>query len=314
MERSVRLTVAALALLVGAVPGTAAQCGPRDLDRPARRDHLLVTPAWLAAHAGDPELVVLQVGREGFAEGHIPGARPVDEMSLTLGNRDLPSGDRVRQLLESLGITTGSRVILYGDQWHIGLAFWSLEYVGLRDRVAILDGGLPRWRAEGRPVATDAVAARPAGQVTQQPQAELLATAEWIRDRLDSRRVVLIDARSAAEYAGTARESLPRTGHIPGAHHLDWLTTFTRPTAADSGIATPLVPADRLYELFQAAGAEPGTELVLYCTVGMRASHLYFVARYLGYRARVYQGSWADWSRRADLPIATGPTPRGEPR
>jgi len=314
MERSARLTVAGLALLLGAVPGTAAQCGPRGLDRPARRDHLLVTPAWLAAHAGDPELVVLQVGSEGFAEGHIPGARPVDEMSLTLGNRDLPSGDRVRERLQSLGVGTGSRVILYGDQWHIGPVFWALEYAGLEDRVAILDGGLPRWRAEGRPVATGAAAARPPGRIGQRPQADLLASADWIRDRLDSRRVVLIDARSAAEYAGTAPEDLPRTGHIPGARHLDWLTTFTRPAAADSGIATPLVPPERLSELFQAAGAEPGTELVLYCTVGMRASHLYFVARYLGYRARVYHGSWADWSRRADLPIATGPAPGGAPR
>ena len=199
--------------------------------------------------------------------------------------------------------------MLYGDAWHTGLVFWTLEYLGLADRVAVLDGGLGRWRAEGRPLVTGIAPPASRGRFAPRPRPDLLATADWIRERLDSRRVVLIDGRSAAEYAGTARENLPRTGHIPGARHLDWSTTFTRPAAArDSSVASPLVPADKLVGLFQAAGAAPGAELVLYCTVGLRASHLYFVARYLGYTARVYDGSWSDWSRRAELPITKGET------
>ena len=309
-----RLAVA-LAALVPAAVGAAAQCGPRSLDRPRPREHLLVTPAWLAAHARDAGLVILQVGLDGFRDARIPGARPIDPMALTAGDHDLAPPERLRDQIESLGVSSDSRVVLYGDPWHTGLVFWTLEYLGMDDRVAVLDGGLPRWRAEGRPVATGAAPPATRGRFTPRPRADVLATADWIRERLDSRRVVVIDARTAAEYAGTAREPLPRTGHIPGARHLDWSTTFTRPTAAaDSGVSSPLVSAARLAELFEAEGVGPGTEVVLYCTVGLRASHLYLVARYLGYTARVYDGSWSEWSRRADLPIATGPATRGEMR
>lgn len=318
MPRSPRIPPARLAVaLLALLPSVrlAAQCGPRALDRPRLREHLLVTPAWLAAHTNDPGLVILHVGDRGFRDAHIPGARPIDPMTLTAGDHDLAPPERLRDRLEALGIGGDSRVVLYGDPWHTGLVFWTLEYAGLMDRVAVLDGGLAAWRAAGRPVATGAAPAATRGTFTPRPRPEMLATADWIRARLDSRRVVVIDARTAAEYAGTAREPLPRTGHIPGARHLDWSTTFTRPTAAaDSSVSSPLVSAARLAELFEAAGVSPGTEVVLYCTVGLRASHLYLVARYLGYTARVYDGSWSEWSRRADLPIATGPTTRGELR
>jgi len=307
------LAGALLALLPAA--RLAGQCGPRSLDRPARREHLLVTPAWLAAHATDPALVILQVGTDDFRSGHIPGARPIDPMALTAGEHDLAPLDRLQAQVETLGIANDSRVVLYGDPWHTGLVFWTLEYLGLVDRVAVLDGGLPRWRAERRLLATGAAPPASRGRFTPRPHPDLLATADWIRERLDSRRVVVIDARSGPEYAGTEREHLPRTGHIPGARHLDWSTTFTRPaTARDSSVASPLVAADRLAELFEAAGAASGAELVLYCTVGLRASHLYFVARYLGLTARMYDGSWSEWSRRPELPMATGPAPGGETR
>jgi thiosulfate/3-mercaptopyruvate sulfurtransferase len=304
------LFAGALLTLLPIARSAAAQCGPRSLDRPARREHLLVSPAWLAAHANNPGLVILQVGDDGFRDGHIPGARPIDPMALTAGDHDLAPVDRLRDRVAALGVSDDSRVVLYGDPWHTGLVFWTLEYLGLVDRVSVLDGGLAAWRTAGHPVAIGAVPAATRGTLTPRSRPDLLATAEWIRERLSNRGVVIIDGRTGAEYAGTAREDLPRTGHIPGARHLDWSDTFTRPgAAADSGVISPLVPADRLAALFERAGARPGTDVVLYCTVGLRASHLYFVARYLGYTARMYDGSWSEWSRRADLPMTRGDQP-----
>ncbi len=230
-------------------------------------------------------------------------------MTLTVGDHDLPAVAALAGRIAALGISNESRVVLYGDPWHAGWMYFVLAYVGHGDRTALLDGGLEQWRADERPVATGAARAATRGRFEPRPRPAAVADAAWIRERLGRRRLVLIDGRSAEEYAGTARESLPRTGHIPGAWHLDWSRTFTDAPGAVAGTASRLVPLADLQRLFADAGAGPGSEIVLYCTVGLRASHLYFVARYLGYEPRLYDGSWADWSRRPDLPVATGAAP-----
>jgi len=121
--------------------------------------------------------------------------------------------------------------------------------------------------------------------------------------------LALLDARSAPEFNGTTQqEQLPRFGHIPGARHLEWTETLNaRDLAEPRREHTPFTARfkDRaeLVSLFRAAGADPGDEVVTYCTVGMRASELYFVARLLGYRAHLYFGSMADWSARSELPV-----------
>lgn len=293
--------LALLALSLTTPASAQRQCGPTSLDRPARRPELLVSTAWLADHLGDPDVVIVHadLGEAGYRAGHLPGARYADVMAFTAGDHDLQAPEASRRLLEELGITNDTRVVLYGETWHMGWLYVVLDRLGHGDRTALLDGGLPQWRAEGRPVETGAPAAAAPGRFRVEVRDDAIVTTEWLRARLGSRRVALIDVRSAEEYAA---------GHIPTARHLDWSGTFTRPADALEGNASPFVSADRLDEVFRAAGAAPGRDVVLYCAVGVRASLMYLLAKSLGYTPRLYDGSWAAWSA-AGLPVATGTQP-----
>ncbi len=308
--------LAAVCLVSGLRPA-AAQCA-HPLDAPVARAGLRVSPAELHRRRAEPDLVVLHAGMSAaeYRAGHVPGARWVNVMAFVEDRPDLshevPAIARLDSLIEAAGVRDGDRVVLYGDVAHLGRIFLALEVAGLADRVAVLDGGLAAWRAAGLPVSTTAPPPR-GGTFTPRPRPDLVVDAEWLRSRAGTRRVALLDARSAAEFAGTAREHLPRVGHLPGARHLDWTRTFARggPTADGDGLAGggQLLPMAELQRLFRDAGVQPGQSVVLYCTIGMRAAHLYYVARYLGYDARLYDGSMEDWSRRRDLPITQGERP-----
>jgi thiosulfate/3-mercaptopyruvate sulfurtransferase len=278
-------------------------------------DSMLVSTAWLSAHRSDPDLVLLHVAMEKaeYDRGHIAGARFLDPhrlMAMAAPGVELPSVAQIDSVLESLGITERSRIVYYGDTWMAPRVFLALDYVGLGARAALLDGGLVAWRAEGQAVSTETPGwSRSSVSLTAHP--EILATADWIRARLGDSTLILIDGRSAGEYAGAdSSERLPRFGHIPGGNNLPWEETFTNESAALDGTPSRLKSPEALRKLLAAAGARNGRDLVTYCTVGLRASHLYFVARYLGLRPRVYDGSMSEWSRRPELPMVRGTTPR----
>jgi thiosulfate/3-mercaptopyruvate sulfurtransferase len=131
--------------------------------------------------------------------------------------------------------------------------------------------------------------------------------AAWINQHRTEKSVALLDGRSQGEYTGTDKsEKLPRSGHIPGAINLPWELTYTSGPPTLDGTPSPLRPPAELRKLLTDAGITPDRQLVAYCTVGMRAAHWYFVARYLGLRPKFYDGSMRDWSPRAELPVVEG--------
>lgn len=289
----------ALILLSVTVTGPAA-----GQQAPMIADSLLVTPAWLEAHLSDPDLVLLQVERDRtiYADGHVAGARLVP-MSTIVVTRDglpneLPSITQLDSVLEAVGVSNGSRVIIYGDPLAAGRLFFTLDYLGMAGHAALLDGGLPAWRAGGRPL-TQSVPPAGAGHFEPHVQTDLVVDAAWIAARLGDTTLALLDARPDAEYRGeVAGDGVPRAGHIPGAGSAYWRMLLNGPepmTLKDPAI---------LRKLLGRAGLTPGREIVTYCRTGVQASYLYFVARYLGYAPRLYDGSFIDWSRHADLPVS----------
>jgi thiosulfate/3-mercaptopyruvate sulfurtransferase len=277
----------------------------------ANADSLLVSPEWLTAHLTDPDLVLLEVSmdRADYDRGHIPGARWLNPHLLIAESPpgvELPPVARIDSVLASLGVTERSRIVYYGDTWMSPRVFLALDYVGLGDRTALLDGGLPAWREEKRPLTTLVPTWSP-GRLSSYAHREILADAAWLRAHLDDQDVALVDGRSAGEYAGTDHsERLPRFGHIPGAANLAWEKTFTREAQALDGTPSRLKPSEELRQLLVSSGVREGSTVVTYCTVGYRASHLYFVARYLGLHPKVYDGSMSEWSRTPDLPMVEG--------
>jgi thiosulfate/3-mercaptopyruvate sulfurtransferase len=310
-----RLVTALAALApLGAVTAHA-QCGPPDEGVPAVRESLLVSTGWLAAHLRDPDLVIVSVQHmQGMrpAENQIPGARAIDAVAFTVGSFDLAPAPVLDSLIESLGISNTSRVVLYGDPWVTGFIYVALDYLGHGDRTAILDGGLEQWRAENRSVAATA-ARETRATFTPHLRSGIVVDAGWLTTHLRDANLALLDVRTTDEYQGHGEShGLPRGGHIPGARLVRWAQTFERPQGAIDSHASKLLSPAELRALFRTGGVTPGTQPVTYCTVGMRASHVYFVLRYLGYNPKFYDGSMTDWSQRSELPVLTGPA-RGTP-
>lgn len=277
------------------------------------RKPMLVTAAWLSEHLSDPSLVLLQIGDKSvYDKGHIPGAQHLNyaDISTPRGQGltlELPPVEQLVSVFQNLGVSNGSHVILYfGSDWVTPTTrvYWTLDYLGLGDRVSILDGGLPAWRAAGKTVSTEAKL--PAkGSITPAPRKEIVADAAWVSGHLSQPGVTIIDARTKEFYTGSQTDGSPRSGHIPGAANISYLNVLDEKT---NQFRSP----DALSDLFRAAGLKPGNLMVSYCHIGQRATVLYFTAKMLGYDAKMYDGSWEDWSQRKDLPMVQGDVP-GKP-
>jgi thiosulfate/3-mercaptopyruvate sulfurtransferase len=264
----------------------------------------IVKAGWLAANLNDPNLLLIHVGRgrEAYDSAHIAGARFLDFAQYTTSRNgiavELPEPERLAEAFAGIGLRNESRVVVYGELLAAARLWFTLDWLGLGNRAAILDGGLAGWRALGRPVTTEAPPESKAAPLSFRPVADKVVTADWIKDRMTKSKSVLIDARSSEEFSGEKQEDgVPRPGHIPGARNLDWNSTVT------DGWLKPL---SEIRTLFEQAGVEPGAEVVTYCRTGTRSSLLHLLARALGYRARMYDGSMMEWSQRTELPVVAG--------
>jgi thiosulfate/3-mercaptopyruvate sulfurtransferase len=193
--------------------------------------------------------------------------------------------------------------LYFGTNWVTPTTrvYWTLDYLGLGDRTSILNGGLVAWQATHHAVSTETK--QPAkGSITPAPRKEIVADADWVSGHLNKPGVTILDARTHEFYNGSQSDGNPRSGHIPGAANLPYLDVIDQD---NNKFKSP----DAIKELFQATGLKPGSLMVSYCHIGQRATVLYFTAKMLGYDAKMYDGSWEDWSHRKDLPIVTGESP-----
>ena len=303
--------------------------------RPAAAPALVVTDRWLADRLdrGDTSLVLLHVGARGeFDAGHIAGSRFVSLEQYAPANaadtleRELPTPEALRALLEPLGVADGRRVIVIGQPLPAARFAFTMAAMGREAMVSVLDGGVETWREAGRALVTEATPALdPArrGTLTLDPVAALVATtAEVARLSADTTadvaaasprpvrrrgarpasRTRVVDARLPEFYAGTSQGGLPRSGHIPGARSV--------PLSSLAGAAGALRDTSAVRARFAAAGIAPRDTVVSYCFIGMQGSLLWLQARRLGHPARLYDASFTAWSRDRTLPVSTGLAPR----
>ena len=272
---------------------------------------VLVSTEWLAKNLNDPSLVILHVAmlQAGMPKELIPGARVLDYHAITEDRGGLPVEMRsVPELVEAFqaaGVSNSKRVVIYGEGWphNAARAFVTLDYLGHGDRTSLLDGGLEAWKAEGRPVVPQPAPAE-RGTFVPKPRPEMLVSADWIAGRLEDPNVTLIDARPMDEYSGERKQEGLQGGHIPGAYNLfyqDLVVSQQNPRLKD---------LEYVKARFSEAGAAKAGPVVSYCYIGMRASYTYLISRHLGYDAKFYDPSWAEWGRREELPRVAGKSRR----
>lgn len=279
---------------------------------PKVRSQMLVSTEWLAGHLKDKNVVVLCIAtsRSFYDDGHIPGARLVllDDIVTKRGDipNELPPPGALKAVFEKAGVSDKSRVILYSDRYGLfaARAYFTLDYLGHGDKTALLDGGFNKWKIERRPLATGTPSVKP-GQLTVRLNPEVLLDTDSLRAMASSAKNghVLLDARPPEEFTGEKlSEDVHHAGHIPGAHSLYWIDLLV---SREDPVFRP--PAE-LRALFASRGAAGGSAVITYCRSGMQAAVDYFVAKYLGFPAQMYDGSFFEWSLE-DLPVEKTPPP-----
>jgi len=275
---------------------------------------MLVTTEWVAGHLEDPGLVVAESDEDVllYETGHIPGAVKLDwhtELNDPV-TRDYVDGAAFARLMSSKGITRDTTLVLYGDRnnWWAAYALWVCSLFGHPD-LRLMDGGRAKWFAEGRPVTTEAPQ-RPLTDypVVKRDDTQIRAFQDQVLAHLGK---PLIDVRSPGEYTGELlhmpdypQEGALRGGHIPGAKSVPWSRA-----AAEDATFRPRAELEAIYQ--DEAGLRPDDDVVVYCRIGERSSHTWFVLHHLlGYpHVRNYDGSWTEWGNSVRVPITRGENP-----
>lgn len=271
----------------------------------------LVSTEWVAHHLNDPKVRIIESNEDQllYKSGHIPGSVEIDwvsDLNDTLC-RDYVNEGQFQELTSRLGIMPETTVVFYGDKnnWWAAYAFWVFQLFG-HTNAKIMDGGRLKWQNENRPLTRDI----PKIDATDSP----------VRKRFDHKyrafrdevlkhsaaKLPTIDVRSPEEYRGERlhmpdypNEGAVRGGHIPGAKSMPWAKAIN----PEDGTFKSASQLQALYE--KGLGLKPSDDVVVYCRIGERSSHTWFVLHYLlGYHnVRNYDGSWTEWGNSVGLPI-----------
>lgn len=267
-------------------------------------DAILISADSLAAQLGTAELVLVDLqASEGYLNAHIPGAVHLNYSELVRSDGQagglLPTVDAFSAVARTIGICAGSRVVAYDAQGGAAAArlIWTLRAYG-HNQSALLDGGLHHWAAQGHPLEQGNQHV-PSGDFSATTPARDVIDGDALLARLGDPALKVLDARSAAEFAGT-KVLAARGGHIPGACHLEWSE------ALDPANSLRFKPDDELLALLHKRGIERSDEVVVHCQTHHRSSLSYVMLKHLGF-AKVlgYHGSWSEWGNRSDTPIET---------
>ena len=278
----------------------------------------LISPQALEQRRSQPGLVILDCrfaledpdyGQRSYAEGHIAGASFADlERDLSgpvtkgvTGRHPLPESGALIERLKAWGIDNDSDVVLYDDGpgAYAARAWWLLAWLGKRDGVYILDGGLKAWHAAGLPLSLDP-SQNGRGTFSGAPDANLVLSAQALQQHLGQSGMTLLDARALPRFKGEVEPIDPVAGHIPGAQ----CAAFTDNLGADGRF----LPAAQLKQRFaEKLGERSPTELVAYCGSGVTACHNLFALCLAGYPlGRLYAGSWSEWINDPQRGVAKG--------
>ncbi len=280
-------------------------------ERGYARAEMLVSTDWVAEHLQDPGIRLVESNEDPllYAAGHVPGAVEVDwtrDLNDPI-HRDYLQKDGFEALMSRIGVTPQTTIVFYGDKnnWWATYAAWVFHLFG-HENIKIMDGGRLKWSQESRPMTRE---------VPQYPPTTYAAPSRndskyrVFRDEVFAHVKLggkLVDVRSPEEFNGTRlhmenypNEGALRGGHIPGAKNIPW----AKAVDATDGTFLPAWDLQRLYQ--ETAQVGPSDDVIVYCRIGERSSHTWFVLHYLlGYpRVRNYDGSWTEWGNLVGAPI-----------
>ncbi|MGF7159954.1 thiosulfate/3-mercaptopyruvate sulfurtransferase [Rhodoligotrophos appendicifer] len=276
----------------------------------------LVSTGWLATHLSAPDVVVMDASwylpadnrdpRAEYLEEHIPGALffDLDAISDTDSNLPhmLPSPEKFASIMRRMGVGDGHRVIVYDTKglFAAARAWWMFRVFGHRD-VSVLDGGFPKWKAEGRPIEDMSPPPRQERHFTARLNTLLVRDKGEVEGAVQDKSYQLADARSAGRFTGSEKEPRPglRSGHIPGARNVHYATLLNE----DGTLKSP----EAIRRAFEAAGIDIAKPIITTCGSGVTAAILSLGLTLIGHPENaLYDGSWVEWGSDQALPVATG--------
>lgn len=271
------------------------------------RSNFLVDAEWVAEHGRDPDVVLVEVDEDTtqYETNHLDGAVRIDwkrDLQDPV-RRDVIDRRSFEKLLSERGIANGDTVILYGgnNNWFAAYAYWYFKLYGHRD-VRLLDGGRKKWELDDRPLSSEAVTRPATDYVASEPVSGIRAHRDEVIEQIGRKNIV--DVRSPDEFSGRIlapahfpQEQPQVPGHVPTAVNVPWSKA-----AADDGT---FLGEDALRALYGGAGLDDTKDIIVYCRIGERSAHSWFVLHeLLGYpEVRNYDGSWVEYGSLVGVPV-----------